>query len=419
MTAWRAVLAPRAASLEIPQTPLTSPALLEWLGGTPLDAGVAVTPMSSLKMSAVYRCVAVTSGVASALPLHAYQRGTKNRRDWPLLDDPHPEMTDLELWRLSYAHRLLWGNSFTQKIRNGAGQVKELWPITPNRVLETRRVKPTDGNPGGKEFDVVDDDGVVRTLTTRHILHIPGLSLDGVQGVSAISYAAQGIGLALAAEKSAARFFGRGAQMSGVLETDAALKQEQADALKVRWQAKVGGLDNSHEIAVIDAGAKFRPLTMPYKDAQLLESRRFGVPEVARFFGVPLFLLFETERSTSWGTGLEQQAQGWITFDLAPSWLAPTERRVNKELLPRDLYAKYSVEGLLRADSQARAAFYRIMREVGAFNADEIRDLEDRPPIPDGMGQGYLQPVNMQPLGTEPDDPAPAGGDDEESEADE
>jgi HK97 family phage portal protein len=364
---------------------------------------VPVTATSSLRMSAVWRSTVLISGVAAAVPLHAYQRGTKHRQDHALLDDPHPEMTPLEVWRLSYAHRVLWGDSYAQKLRNRLGQVKELWPISPWRVLRVERVKPSDANPGGKQFDVIDDDGVVhQNLTTREILHIPGFSADGVRGMSVIGSAAQGIGLALAAERSAARFFSAGAQLSGVLETEQRLQPEQASALKDRWNARHAGVSNSHDVAVLDSGAKFRPLTMPYKDAQLLESREFSITEMARFFGVPLFLLMETSKSTSWGTGLEQQALGWVTFDLAPQWLTPTEQRVTKELLPADRYAKYTVEGLLRADSKARAEFYRVMRELGAYNADEIRDLEDRPPIADGSGQLYWMPANMQTLGAQP-----------------
>jgi HK97 family phage portal protein len=399
VTTWRPVL----NRLENPAQPLTSSALAEWLGGTTLDAGVVVTPWSSLGMSAVWRSVVVTSAVAAALPLHAYAAGTKRQEEFDLLAEPHPDMTDLEFWRLSYAHRLLWGDSFAQKLRDGRGRIAELWPISPWRVQDVRRAKPTPANPGGKQFDVVDDDGTLHTdLTTRDILHIPGFSLDGLRGVSVISHAAQSIGLSLAAEKSAARFFGRGSQVSGVLETDQQLEPKQADRLKDRWQAKTSGVDHAHEVAVLDSGAKFRPLTMPFRDAQLLESRQFGVTEAARFFGVPLFLLFETAKSTSWGTGLEQQAQGWVTFDLAPQWLAPTERRVTKELMRAEghpLYARYSVEGLLRADSKARGEFYRVMREIGAFNADEVRELEDRPPIADGSGQTYLQPANLTRLG--------------------
>jgi HK97 family phage portal protein len=149
----------------------------------------------------------------------------------------------------------------------------------------------------------------------------------------------------------------------------------------------------------MDSGAKFQALTMPNSDAQFLESRVFQTAEIGRFFGVPPFLLGITEKSTSWGTGLEQQAIGWVTYDLHPAWLAPTEQRITKELTPSGRYARYTVDGLLRGDSTARAALWRTMREIGAMNADEVRDRENLPAIPDGSGQGYLQPMNMQALG--------------------
>ena len=117
-------------------------------------------------------------------------------------------------------------------------------------------------------------------------------------------------------------------------------------------------------------------------------------------FGVPLFLLMETAKSTSWGTGLEQQALGFVIFDLNPTWLTPTEQRIAKELLPAGIEAKYAVQGLMRGDSRARAEFYRVMREIGALSANEIRDLEDRPPVEGG--DTYLQPLNLAPLGSTP-----------------
>lgn len=425
MTALRGLFERR--SIQDPATPLTADTLMEYLGGgDSTDAGVTVTPASGLRMSAVYRCIAVTAGVAAALPLHAYEPDTRVKVPQPLLRNPHPELTRLELWRLTYAHRLGWGNAWMQKVRNGAGVVRELWPISPERC-KVAKVKPSTANPGGKLFEVTDDWGEKRVLTSRHILHIPGLNYDGVTGLSPIRLAASAIALSQAAEKSGARFFRNGAQLSGVLQVEQRLKESQAIALQRRWEARMSGTDNAHKIAVLDSKAKFAPITMPLRDAQFLETRQFAVPEIARFFGTPLFLLFETTKSTSWGTGLEQQAQGWITFDLHPTWLAPTEQRIEKELFAdvgNDHDVRYNVNGLLRADAAGRAAFYRIMREVGGLNADEIRELEDRPPIPDGKGQGYLQPANMTPLGEEPPEPAPAPApppdpDDEDEDDDE
>lgn len=103
------------------------------------------------------------------------------------------------------------------------------------------------------------------------------------------------------------------------------------------------------------------------------------------------------------GHGLEQQAQGWVTFDLNPTWLTPTEQRVTKELLPRELYANYQMAGLLRGDSAARATYYRAMRDVGAYCADDVRALEEMPPLPEGKGGDvFLQPMYMAPLGSNP-----------------
>lgn len=400
----------RMPSVESPAVPLTSASLLDVLGGSSTDSGISVTERSSLHMPAVWRAVNVIAGVSSALPLHSYTAGTKERATSGLLDDPHPELTPVELWRLAYVHRVLWGNAYLQKLRSGAGEIKELWPITPDRVRVDRE-KPTPESPSGKVFWITDDQGVLHRKTPHDILHIPGLGYDGITGCSPVRLAAAGIGLAQAAEKSAARLFGSGNMIGGVLQTEQRLNPDQAAALKERWRAKMSGVQNSHEVAVLDSGASFKPVAMPYKDAQFLESREFQVVEVARMFGVPLFLLMETAKSTSWGTGLEQQATGWVTFDLGPTWLTTTEQRITKELLaPGRQYARYAVQGLLRGDAPSRATFYRAMRDIGAMSSNDIRRLEDLPPIGD-EGDIYLQPTYMAPLGSNPfADNAPSVG---------
>lgn len=397
-------------SVENPAVPLTSTSLLSLLGGAPGKAGVTVTETTALHMPAVWRAVAVVANVAAALPLHAYTAGTRDRATVALLEDPHPELTRFELWRLVYVHRLLWGNAYLQKVRNGGGEVVQLWPIRPDRV-KVDREKPTPDNPGGKVFWIQDDHGVRQRLTSKDILHLPALGYDGVTGCSPVRAAAEGIGLGLAAEKAAAKLYGSGNMISGVLQSEQRLNAEQAAQLKANWKAKLSGYESAGDIAVLDSGASFQPVTMPYKDSQFLESRQFQVVEVARMFGVPPFLLMSTEKSTSWGTGLEQQAQGFVTWDLAPTWLTPTEQRVTKELLPPAVYAKYQLGGLLRGDSSARATFYRAMRDTGAFSADDIRDLEDLTPIGGREGDMRLQPTYMAPLGSDPlaDQAAPAG----------
>lgn len=394
-------------SVENPGTPLTWEGLHQLLRGPELAAGVSVTETSSLKMSAVWRATSVIGGLCGALPLHAYAAGTRDLVPDTLLDDMHPDLTTLEIKRLTGVHRALWGNFYAQKIRNGAGQVVELWPMNPERVTPGK-ARPIDANPSGKVFAVQADSGQMMDWTAREVLHIPGMGYDGVTGLSPIRHAAQGIALALAAEQYGAKLFGSGNLLSGFLKTTQRLEEKQANALQQRWRDKMAGLSSAHEVAVLDSGADFQSLTMPNDDAQLLESRHFGVSDIARFFGVPAFLMGQTEKATSWGTGLEQQMTGFVVVDLGPTWLQPVEARLTKELLrPARQYAKYNVNGLLRGDSAARAEFYRAMRELGVFSADDIREHEDMPPLPTGAGGDlYLQPLNFGPLGSTP---VPAG----------
>jgi HK97 family phage portal protein len=392
----------RRASVENPAVPLSSPAILEMLGIQPNATGVTVTEKTSLRFGAVWRAVNLLSGLGGALPLHAYRVGSFEKRAVRILETPHPDLTDFEFWRLLYAHRALWGNSYALKVRNGAGALVELHPLVPERV-RVCNVGSSNANPSGKLF-VVDGD-LDRPLTPGDVFHVPGFGYDGVCGVSPIRLAATTIGLGLAAEEYGARLWSAGSMLGGVLQTEQRLDQPAADRLKADWRSKVAGLSKAHEVAILDAGAKFQPITMHNNDAQFLESRDFQVSEVSRWFGVPPFLLNQTEKSTSWGTGLEQQATGFVKFDLHPIWLKPAEARVTRELCGPGIYAKYKIEGLLRGDSKSRAEFYNVMRQVGAFSANDIRELEDLPPVEGG--DTYLQPMNMEPLGTEGTEDAP------------
>lgn len=383
-----------------PAVPLTSSVLLDWLGtGGANDAGVQVNQTSAMNLSAVYRAVDLVSSVAAALPLIAYRTGTKQPAPAPLLANPHPDLTPYELWKLTYVHRLLWGNAYLRVVTAASGQMRQLWPIHPSRV-QVKEVTPTERVPEGKVFivDSVDSE----PLTAKEIFHLPGMSYDGLAGVSVIRHAAQSMGLALAAEKYGASFFGRGSLLSGILKTASKLDRGVARSLLEEWRAAKTGIETAHDVAVLDQGLEFQPLTMPHDDAQFLESRQFQAEEIARWFGVPPFLLMLTEKSTSWGTGLEQQTLAWLMYSLHPTWLAPTEQRVTRRLTVPGVEVRYKVRELLRGDSTARAQFYRTMRELGVYSSDDIRDEEDLPPLPDGIGTEYWQPANMMPLGTSP-----------------
>lgn len=394
------------ANPENPAVPLTSSTLLDWLTGPKVAAGVKVTEKGALANTAVFRAVSLLSGSMASLPLHAYRVVDDQRvgageraQGTSLLRKPHPDLTPFELWELALVHLLLWGNFYARILRDQSGRIAELWPLHPGEVRAGR------AKDGTKVYRISGDtapDGGPTPHTDDTIFHIPGIGYDGICGVSPIRMAKQGIGLSLAAEEYGARLFGSGALASGILQTEQRLTQPEADALKLRWKEKAAGLANAHDAVVLDRGAKFNQLSIPPEDAQFIETRKFQVTEIARLFGIPPHLLGDLERSTSWGTGIEQQSIGFVVFTLRP-WLTRIEQRISMKLLQSEtVYAKFTVEGLLRGDSKARAEYYRLMREIGAMNADEVRSLEELPPIPGGAGQIFHQPVNWAPLGTEP-----------------
>lgn len=344
-------------------------------------AGVDVSERTALQVGAVWRAVNLIAGTASSLPLRTYRDGTRERVP-SVVDDPHPDLTTFELLETLWFSLLLWGNSYHQKIRDRDGKVVELWPL-PASHMQVGRVEPSNDFPGGKLFRLTDGKGNSHILSARDVFHVPGPGYDGVCGVSPIRLASQGIGLAMAAEEYGARLFGSGSLMAGILQTEQRLDAVQAQTLKDRWQASVAGLRRSHEIAVLGSGAKFQPVTMPNTDAQFLESRKFQVTEVARWFGIPPHLLFDLEKTSSWGTGVEHQSIGFVVYTLRP-WLSRVEQRITKELTGPDVYTEFTVEGLLRGDSQARAAFYRSMVEIRAMNPNEVRARENLEPYEGG-----------------------------------
>lgn len=381
------------ASLENPQVPISSPAISELFDGTPSDSGVRVTEDKALTMSAVWRAVNLIAGSIASLPLHAYRTVGAGReivtsgQAADLLANPHEDMTAFEFWEITAAHLLLWGNAYAWKARNAHGRPVKLVGLHPSRV------KPGRTSDGVKVYSI--DSGRI-VATDEDLLHIPGFSTDGIVGLSPIAVARQGIGLALAAEQYGAKLFGSGSLATGVLETDQRLTSAQADAIHARWKDKRSGLKSAHEVIVLDSGAKFHQLTIPPVEAQFLESRKFQVSEIARMFGVPPHMLMDTEKSTSWGTGIEQQSIGFVVYTLRP-WLTRIEQRVTRILRPEPVYARFSVEGLLRGDSKQRGQFYQLMWGLGALSTNDIRAYEEQPPVEGGNAR-YV-PLNYGLLG--------------------
>ena len=392
------------ATPESPTVPLTSETLIPLLGGQVTASGASVSPKSSLGIPAVWRAVNLIAGTIASLPLHAYRPNDAGGREKvttgraaEMLNDPHRGMTPMEFWEAVVGLLLLWGNAYCRYEFTAPGG-----PVARFQLLNPAIVKPGRTSDGEKVYEIVGSD---RAWTDSHIFHIPGLGFDGVAGFSPITLLRQGLGLAMSAEEYAAKLFGSGSLATGILQAEGRLTQEQADALQARWKAKRAGLGSAHDTIVLDSGAKFHQLTIPPADAQFLESRSFQVAEIARIFGVPPHMLGDVSKSTSWGTGIEQQSSGFVVYTLRP-WLTRIEQRITRVINPQKVYARFSVEGLLRGDSAQRAAFYTSMWNLGALSTNDIRALEEMPPVEGGDVR--YRPLNMGELGSTDSAPTPS-----------
>jgi HK97 family phage portal protein len=219
------------------------------------------------------------------------------------------------------------------------------------------------------------------------------------------------VGLDLATRQFGGRFFGNDSRPGGILTHPGKLSPDGAKKLKRGWEEAHRGLSNSQRVAVLEEGVTWTTIGIPPEQAQFLETRRYGRSEIAGLFRVPLHLIGDLERATF--SNIEAQSLEFAKYSLTP-WLVQIEQAIQRDLFgisagKRSHFAEHLLEGLLRGDSQARAAYLQTMRQNGALNADEWRALDNLNPIPSGKGKIYWQPVNMQELGKEPTpQPAPA-----------
>lgn len=366
-------------SLENPAIPLSDPAILAMFGVQASSAGVAVTEQTALTHMAVWRAISLNSGVISTLPLKIYRDTPQGRTEVknPLFTDPsYPDVTWQEFIETLLVNLLLSGDGYALKVKNeGGSQILRVLSIASDRVT-LRMGDKTELNPSGKYFKV---SGVEEEFTPNEIMHIPGMSRDGLKGLSPIAHAAQAIGIGLAAEDVAGRIFNSGLMNAGIIQADADLNDEQVQQVKQRWREVTAQSVKNLEIAVLSAGMHYTPTTIPPKDAQFLETRQFSVQDVARLYGVPADLLMDN--SATGNTAVEQRALAWVKFGLRP-FISRLERRFSMHLLPRGQFCEFELDGLLRGDSKTQAEVMAIMISTGLLTVDEGRAILNRPPLP-------------------------------------
>lgn len=384
------------------------PVLAEWFGGrSNTSAGVSVTPDSALRMSAVFACVRILSSTVASLPLHIYQYmdngGRRRAKDHSLYDLlhnlPNKWQTSYEWRQLQAVHLLLRGNAYSY-IVPGRRAVDQLIPLHPDRVT------PFKAPDGTVAYEYVQDNGERKVLLGQEVHHLRGISLDGITGISPIEFNRETLGMTLAAEQFGASYFGNGTVIGGVLEHPNRLGDEAYARLKKSWADRHQGPQDAHKPAILEEGMKWVPLGVPPDQAQFLETRKFQISEIARIFGVPPHMLADVDKSTSWGSGIEEQGIGFVRYVLRP-WLILWEQAISRDLLSetdrRDYYAEFNVDALLRGDSAARAEYYKAGINDGWLTRNEVRIKENENPI-DGLDEP-LQPLNMTAVGQQVEEP--------------
>ncbi len=364
-----------------------------FFGGT--SSGKAVNEHTAMQMTAVYSCVRILSETLAGLPLHVYKYNDSGGKEkyikhplYKLLhDEPNPEMTSFVFRETLMSHLLLWGNAYSQIIRNAKGEVVALYPLMPNKMSVDRdssgrlfylyQRSSEDVASLGKDSQVY--------LAPSDVLHIPGLGFDGLLGCSPIAMAKNAVGLAIATEEYGAKFFANGAAPGGVLEHPGTIKDPQR--VKESWNSAYQGSVNSHRVAVLEEGMKYQPIGISPEQAQFLETRKFQINEIARIFRVPPHMVGDLEKSSF--SNIEQQSLEFVKYTLDP-WLIRWEMSLCRALLSNSekptVFIKFNVDGLLRGDYEGRMKGYSIGIQNGFMSPNDVRQLENMDLIPDELG---------------------------------
>lgn len=343
-----------------------------------------------LALSAAWACVNLLAGTIASLPLMVYRTDRDGRRsvagDHPLYrvlhDSPNADQTAVDFWEFVCACLEMHGNSYCEVERSGDGRVIALSPPLVPEAVSVQRI----GN-GDLEYRWSEGQRPRRETQAR-ILHIRGFGGSPLGGLSTLSFGRQAFGMARSIERAARATFANGVRSSGVMSSDKAFTKDQRTSAEELLQEKYAGAMNAGRPMLLDNGLKWQSISINPEDAQMLESRAFSVEEICRFFGVPPHMVGHTEKTTSWGTGLEQQTLGFQKFTLRRR-LKRIEQALEKQLLTAadraaGVTIEFNLEGLLRADSKSRAEFYNAGLQNGWFTINEVRGLENMPPVEGG-----------------------------------
>lgn len=366
-----------------------------------------------MQLAVVWCCIKILSEDSASLPLHLYRRlkggGKERATEHPLYsllhDSPNPEMTAFSFRETGKAHLLGWGNWYAEKVYGkgtiGKSIVQELWPITPHRVTVKRDNKKKiyyHISMAGTDLPDVD-------LPKEKILHIPGLSYDGLIGYSPIAASREAIGMGKALEEFGQLYFGNGIHPSIVVSTERTVKDPKA--YKAALNEAAAGLGKSHRVLLLEEATKVEKLGIPNDEAQFLETRKFQNIDIGtRIYRVPPYMYGEMDKTAF--ANVEQQAIDYVTKTLRP-WLVRDEQSLNMSLLNPsergEYFFEHLVDGLLRGDVVSRYNAYSIAKSARILTTNEIREMENKNPIEGGEKLDVtpnMQPTNKKEEPKEP-----------------
>lgn len=360
-------------------------------GGLVDLAGVAVNETSALGLSGLYRALSLVSGTLASLPLNSWRDAGGDQREKvaSVFDDPDgPDGQTVFEWKeTAFLHLMLHGKAGALKVRNDAGGLVRLPLVHPLsfRVEQPSLQEQRDGNlpVGGVWFVVTLDTAEQVKLDAQDFWYVPAASLGGQVGISLLTYARQSLATSIAADKAAGKVFSSGALISGLATpADEGLDiSDDIPKIRAELNRNVLGHENAGTIALVNRRLTFTPWTMTAQQAQFLESRQFQIEEISRWTGVPPHLLMQTDKQTSWGTGVDEQNRGLSKFVLG-HWANRFEQRASR-LLARPRWCEFDFAGLERPNFAVEIELLLKQVAGGLLTVNEARAVRNLPPLPE------------------------------------
>lgn len=353
---------------------------------------------AALQISTVWACVRLLAEIVGTLPVGVYRRqadgGRTEERDHPasvVLQRPNRTQTRVEWLEQQMLNILTDGNCYDVPVRIG-GRIMAIHPLAAAQV-------DVDLAPnGGIKYTFHPETGGVRTYTDEEVMQVR-LFGNSLKGLSPLGYARTTLAAAAQLQQNGANLAAKGNKPSGILMVDHVFKPGQRDAIRESFKELEA---NNTRLFVLEAGFKYQPLTISPEDAQMVEQMKLSVGDICRIYRVPSYMVNDSEKATTWGSGLEQMNLAFLTYTLRP-YLVRFEQVWNNDLLTDEeraagLYIEFNLEALLRADSAGRAAFYASMEQNGNMTRNEVRRKENLPASLDANADALTVQSNLVPL---------------------